>query len=115
MEEQFGEISLEYVFVWVEFKIKFRKNKEASAIVEKYLKSNRSSKELWLLSLKAKLDESKGENESEVLDLFKKSVANLKEKETLELWRIVLAWFEANKCKSIEKLFEVINYDNYNL
>lgn len=110
MEELFGEISLDYVFEWVEFKIKFRKNKEASEIVEKYLKSHRSSKELWLLSLKAKLDESRGENESEkVLDLFKKSVANLKEKETLELWRIVLAWFETNKCKSIEKLFEVLN------
>ena len=93
----------------IEFKIKFKKHSEARDLCEKYLKSHGTSKELWTLTLRAKLDESTtaAKDEPAVFELFKRAVASLKEKDTLDAWRLVIAWYVNNKCGTIEKLFEV--------
>lgn len=92
--------------------MKFKKYKDARELVDKYLKlnsNNESNRDLWLLSLRIKLEDESttSENETEVLELFKRALGKLKEKETLDMWRRVLAWFDLNKCKNTEKLFEV--------
>lgn len=92
----------------IEFKIKFKKHKEAQELIERYLQAHNTSKELWLLCVKSRLDESTSQNEADVHEIVKKALATLKEKDTLDLWRSALAWFETNNCKSTEKLFQVL-------
>lgn len=59
--------------------IKYGKSNDVKKLIEKYLENYNTNKDLWEISLKLKIEQTNKSNQSELIDLFKKSLLAVKE------------------------------------
>ncbi|CAF1014961.1 unnamed protein product [Brachionus calyciflorus] len=100
------QLKLDYLIEWIRYLIKFKKTTEAYNLVEKYLEKFKTSKDLWAFYLHLNIEKTTKENEKNLIDLFRKSIGQIRESESFDLWEIILNWILADESEYTEKLLQ---------
>lgn len=102
-QTKFG-LSLELTLEWIEYLVKFNHLNEAINLVEENLRSHKSNLNLWKLYLKIKIDQTNETNQIELINLFNKAINLVKQKEQLDLWKLMINWCLLNNYSQIEEI-----------
>lgn len=103
LESKF-QISLNSLIKWVGYLIEFKKTDEAIYKIEKYLNDFKSNKDLWTFYLRLKIKQN--DQEDRILEIFYKSIENIKQNETLELWEMIIDWSLESQSTISEKILQ---------
>lgn len=104
------QLPLDLTIEWIKTLVKFSKNSEAVEQIKTGLEKFNDSLCLWKLYLTIKIeDTSNSRSESsrtELLELFYKSIANVNQKNALELWKLIINWCTLNNYDNTEKILK---------
>ncbi len=100
-------LSLELSLEWIEYLIKFNKMNEAIALIKETLTRNKNSLQLWKLYLTIQIEQTKDENKNELINLFNRAITCVKQKEQLDLWKLLVNWCLLNNYEKTEEFLMV--------
>ena len=100
-------LSLELSVEWIEYLIKSNKTKEAISIIKETLAENKNSLKLWKLYLTIQIELTNSDNKSELIDLFNRAIKCVKQKEQLDLWKLLINWCLLNNYEKTEEILMV--------
>ena len=100
-------LSLELCLEWIENLLKFNNTKEAIALIQESLKENKKSLNLWKIYLTIQIEQTKENNTSELIDLFNRAISCVKQKEQLDLWKLLVNWCLLNNYEKTEPILMV--------
>jgi uncharacterized protein HemY len=106
IKSQFG-LSLESSIEWIEYLIKFNHYKEAICLIEETLSKNKKCLNLWKLYLTIQIEETNAANQNDLIDLFNKSINAVKQKNQLDLWKLMVNWCLLNNYEKTEQILMV--------
>ena len=99
------EVPLESVVQWIDALSRFNKLDEGIKVLDNALDKHKGSVDLWKYKLKLWIDFEK--SQEEILILFENALAQLKPKETFQLWDLVLKWCIQIDSDKTEAFFKV--------
>lgn len=97
-------LSLDLITQWIDYLIKFNHTKEAVILIEDQLKTNKKCLNLWSFYLRIKIEQTNETNQNDLIDLFYKAINSVKQKEQLNLWKLIVNWCLLNNYEKTEKI-----------
>ena len=86
--------------------IKFKKDPEATKQIKDGLVTHPDSSSLWKLYLNLMIKKTSETNESELIQLFHESIRAVKQKDSVELWQLIVNYCLLNNCSRTEEILK---------
>lgn len=105
-QSEYKSLPLDYIIEWIQFLIKFNKDADAVKQIQNELAKNCDCVRLWNLYLNLTIEKTDKSNESDLVQLFYESIKAVKQKDSLDLWQLMINYCLLNNSQKTEDILK---------